>query len=103
MFSIKKTDEEYDNEVAIYDNIYKKWIKKRVQGFYFPEKRNGHVMCTGRYNDDYGVYMFGGYGHARYYESKIKIIFYLDRKSFLFTSTYKRGIKFGYSVRLFVA
>lgn len=35
-----------------------------MQGFYFPEKRNGHVMCTGRFRDQYGVFLFGGYGDS---------------------------------------
>jgi hypothetical protein len=58
-----KTDSEREEEVALYDSLARKWVKKRVQGFYFPEKRNGHVMCTGKFNNDYGVFMFGGYGH----------------------------------------
>lgn len=61
--SIFTTKEDNENEVIIFDDIYKKWTKKRVQGFYFPETRYSHVMCTGKFNNEYGVFLFGGYGH----------------------------------------
>ncbi len=46
-------------------------VVRQIQGFYFPEKRHGHVMCTGRLNSDYGVFMFGGYGHTRFFSPSI--------------------------------
>jgi len=55
---------EYDNEVSVFDSMEKRWVKKRVQGFYFPQKRNGHSMCSGKFNGEFGVFMFGGFGHA---------------------------------------
>ena len=33
-------------------------------------------MCTGRYNSDYGVYVFGGYGQTRHLFNKITRDFY---------------------------
>ena len=61
--TVLKVDEEKEDEVALYDSLSKRWAKKRVQGFYFPEKRNGHVMCTGLFKNELGAFMFGGYGH----------------------------------------
>jgi hypothetical protein len=94
LFIIKKTDQEKEDEVAIYDSYSRKWTIKKVQvkriiekkgrlllintfnfivkGFYYPEKRNGHVMCTGQLGNEFGVFMFGGYGHQRYYLSSLK-------------------------------
>jgi hypothetical protein len=44
------------------------WILRKLlnfKGFYFPEKRHGHGMCTGQFKNKYGAFMFGGYGHER--------------------------------------
>lgn len=62
--TIIKTEPELEDEVALYDNLANRWLIKKVQGYYFPEKRNGHVMCTGKLNSDFGVFMFGGNGHS---------------------------------------
>ena len=45
-----------------------------LQGFYFPEKRDGHVMCTGMLNGELGAFMFAGYGHLRYVVHFLNIV-----------------------------
>ncbi len=50
--------------MAFYDSFAKKWLMKKTQGFFYPEKRHGHMMCSGRFNGQFGVFVFGGYGHA---------------------------------------
>lgn len=80
-------EEERDDEIAVYDSLANKWIRKRVLGFYFPEKRSGHVMCTGRYRDQYGVFMFGGYGESS--ETNLADLWFLQANiSTLFQSAF---------------
>lgn len=59
-----KSDREQEDEVAFYDSFSNKWLMKKTQGFFYPEKRNGHMMCSGRFNGQFGVFVFGGYGHS---------------------------------------
>lgn len=61
--TILKTDREKDNEVAIFDRSANRWLMRKTQGFYYPEKRHGHMMCSGSFDGQYGVFVFGGYGH----------------------------------------
>jgi hypothetical protein len=63
--TVLHTDGERDSQVAVYDSINHEWLRKHVQGLYFPEKRHGHAMSTGVLNGDYGVFMFGGHGKTR--------------------------------------
>jgi hypothetical protein len=70
MFSGQETDRtvlaaerERDDQVALFDATNRRWILKRTRGPFFPQKRHGHVMCTGRFNGQYGAFVFGGVGH----------------------------------------
>lgn len=55
--------QEREAQVALFDATNRRWLVKATQGYFKPEKRQGHVMCAGRFNGQYGVFVFGGYGH----------------------------------------